>query len=273
MRPIEHITSGEARRLTGLLFDLDDTLLDGTRLSEGAYASLFRLREAGFVLVGVTGRPSGWAEVLVRQWPVDGMVAENGAVACDLVDGRFRLVDFAGDERVLRRARLARIEAEIRSRFPDLVPSDDSGARRTDVAFDIGEHERVPEERVAAVRAAASALGARTLTSSVHLHLSLDAANKASGATRFLATRFGWDTTASLFRLAFIGDSENDEACFGAFHTTIAVSNFRGKPTVSPRFVTRAARGAGFEEAAAVLIDRRGPAPHGSAIADALGEC
>jgi HAD superfamily hydrolase (TIGR01484 family) len=257
MLPIERLTSDEARRLRGLLFDLDDTLLDGTRLGEGAYSSLHRLREAGLALVGVTGRPSGWAEVLARQWPVDGIVAENGAIACDLSDHRLRLVDFAARERDTRRARLGVIAAALEARFPELRPSDDTSARRTDAAFDIGEHERVPLERVAAVRAAAAELGARTLTSSVHLHVTLDAANKASGATRFLSARFGWDTTESLGRLAFIGDSENDEACFAAFHTTIAVKNFRGRPTIPPRYVTQAARGAGFAEAAAVILARR----------------
>jgi hypothetical protein len=257
MRSIERLDEDEAKRLSGLLFDLDDTLLDGTRLGEHAYSSLFRLREAGLVLVGVTGRPSGWAEVLARQWPVDGMVSENGAVGCNVVNDKLRLVDFAADERDERRARLGAIAAEIQSRFPELRRSDDSSARRTDVAFDIGEHERVPAERVAVVRAAATSLGARTITSSVHLHLSLDGANKASGATRFLATRFGWDTTASLSRLAFIGDSENDEACFSAFHTTIGVRNFRGRPTVPPRYITREPRGAGFAEAAALILSRR----------------
>ena len=257
MLPMDRLPIDEARRLRGLLFDLDDTLLDGTRLTEEAYSSLFRLQEAGLSLVGVTGRPSGWAEVLVRQWPVDGMVAENGAIACDLSGGRLRLVDFASRERDARRVQLDAIVRALEQRFPDLVRSDDSSARRTDVAFDIGEHERVPPERVAVVRAAAAELGARTLTSSVHLHVSLDAANKASGATRFLSARFGWDATESLGRFAFIGDSENDEACFAAFRTTIAVQNFRGRPTVAPRFVTRGARGSGFAEAAAVILARR----------------
>ncbi len=257
MLPLERLDRDEAGRLTGLLFDLDDTLLDGSRLSEKAYSSLFRLREGGLVLVGVTGRPSGWAEVLARQWPVDGMVAENGAVACDVVEDRLRFVDFAGGERAGRRTRLDAIGVELRTRFPWLRPTDDSSARRTDVAFDIGEHERVPAEEIAVVRAAAKELGARTITSSVHLHVTLDGANKAAGATRFLAARFGWDVTASLGKLAYIGDSENDEACFAAFQTTIAVSNFRGRPTVLPRFVTRAPKGAGFAEAAALILSRR----------------
>ncbi len=171
--------------------------------------------------------------------------------------GRLELADAAGDERPVRRARLDAIVGEIRARFPDLRLSDDSAARRSDVALDIGEHEHVEPSRIEAVRAVARALGARTILSSVHLHVTLDGASKASGATRFLEQALGWDRTESLARVAFIGDSENDEPCFSAFRTTIAVQNFRGRPTVPPRFVTSQPRGEGFAEAASVIRARR----------------
>jgi HAD superfamily hydrolase (TIGR01484 family) len=257
MRPISSLSIDEASRLRALLFDLDDTMLDGTRLGERAFSALYRLREAGLALVGVTGRPSGWAEVLARLFPVDGIVSENGAIACYADGKRLRVFDPAETARAERRTRLEVIAGRVFARFDGLEPSDDSSARRSDVAIDIGEHHRVPPERVAAARAYAEELGARTFTSSVHLHLTLDGANKASGATRFLTMRLGWDATESLGRAAFIGDSENDEACFAAFRTTIAVRNFRGRPTVPPRFVTEAPRGDGFAEAASVILSRR----------------
>ena len=97
--------------------------------------------------------------------------------------------------------------------------------------------------------------------SSVHLHVTFDSLDKASGATRFMQARFGWDSTECLSRAAFIGDSENDEACFSAFRTTIGVRNLRGRLTIAPRFMTRGERGAGFAEAARVLVTRRGNAP------------
>jgi hypothetical protein len=63
----------------------------------------------------------------------------------------------------------------------------------------------------------------------------------------------GVDPSAALARYAFVGDSENDAACFGAFKTTIGVANLRGRPTLSPRFVTEAPRGRGVAELARVL--------------------
>ena len=82
MKPIQSLSPAEAARLRGVAFDLDDTLLDHGHLAEATYSALFRLSEAGLSLYGVTGRPAGWAEVLARLFPVQAVVAENGAVMC-----------------------------------------------------------------------------------------------------------------------------------------------------------------------------------------------
>jgi acetylornithine/N-succinyldiaminopimelate aminotransferase len=89
--------------------------------------------------------------------------------------------------------------------------------------------------------------------------VTLDGHDKASGAAFLLRTRFDIDPTASRVQAAFIGDSENDAACFAAFRTTIGVANLSGRPTVTPRFVTASPRGQGFAEAAEVLVQRRDP--------------
>ena len=258
MRPLSQLDAEEARNLHGLLFDLDDTLLDHGRLTEVAYSALYRLRECGLRLVIVTGRPAGWGEVLVRQWPVEGAVCENGAIALvDSGDALRRLDPLGEEERQLRRRRVAQVVAELRERFVELQPADDVELRRSDFTFDIGEHRQVAPETVRQARELARELGAHTVQSSVHLHVSFDADDKATGSVRLLATRWNVDATVARFRWAFIGDSENDAACFAAFKTTFAVRNFRGRPSVTPRYLTRAERGAGFAEAAAHLVALR----------------
>jgi HAD superfamily hydrolase (TIGR01484 family) len=259
MLPITRISRDEARRLEGLLFDLDDTLLDHGKLTETAYSALFRLREAGLSLYVVTGRPSPWAHLLTRIAPIDGGVAENGAIAWT-ADGKL-LDPAAGEQRNLRRSRTLDVVDAVRRTFPDLEPADDAYERLTDFTFDIGERRRVGPERVAAVTAFARERGANVHTSSVHLHVTFDALDKASGAIRMLrAVSAGGvvDPTAVRDRYAFIGDSENDAACFAAFPISIGVANLRGRPTVSPRFRTSAPRGAGFAEAARVISALRG---------------
>jgi HAD superfamily hydrolase (TIGR01484 family) len=259
MRPIDELDEATARSLRGVLFDLDDTLFDQGRLTETTYAALHRLGDAGLTLLAVTGRPVGYGEVLVPQWPIAGLVAENGAIAV-LRDeqGRLQLADEASaEQRGARRTRLQALASEIVRRF-GLVPAADVHLRRCDFTFDIGEYQRVDDALVAEVATYARARGAMTVRSTIHFHISYDGSDKASGTLRILARHFGYDVTAARGLFAFVGDSENDEAAFAAFHTTIAVANLRGRPTVAPRFITHAARGQGFAEFAHRLIALRG---------------
>jgi len=258
MRPIESLTPTEACRLHGLLFDLDDTLLDAAELREDAYSALYRLREAGLLLVAVTGRPAGWGSVLVRQWPVAAMVCENGAVAVLRGAGSADVVDSVDAEtRRERRERLRSFARELEAVFSELRPTEDVDFRVTDYTFDIGERTRVDRKVVDAAALRARRAGFRTTVSTVHLHLTLDGDDKASGTIRTLRLLRDVDPTVARWRYGYVGDSENDAPCFAAFHTTVAPANFRGRLTVPPRFVTHEPRGAGFAEAAAVISARR----------------
>ncbi len=245
-------------KLRGVLFDLDDTLFDHSRLSEVAYGALHRLSEAGLTLLAVTGRPAGYGEVLVPAWPIAGLVAENGAIAVLNVEGKTQLFDEVSAElRAQRRERLLWLAAEMQRQFPALVPASDVHLRRCDFTFDIGEFRTVADEVIVKAAAFARSMGAATVRSSVHLHISCDGSDKASGTLRVLSGCFGYDATVARDLFAFIGDSENDEAGFAAFHTSVAVANLRGRPTVSPKFITQAPRGRGFAEFAQKLITLR----------------
>jgi len=250
MQPLAELDRAEALGLRGLLFDLDDTFIDEGKITESAYSSLFRLREAGLELYIVTGRPLGWVRLFSRVWPIDGGVAENGGAL--VVNGR--LVDVVpADERARRRARLEELVALVKKSFPDIEPVRDPSERLTDFAFDIGEEAHVPAERVREAAAFAREHGATVFVSSVHLHVGFDPIDKATGALALLRKLHDVDATAALTHYAFIGDSENDAACFAAFRTSIGVANLRGRPTLRPRFLTRGERGAGFAEMARTL--------------------
>jgi hypothetical protein len=252
--------------LKGVLFDLDDTLLDGGLLTEAAFGSLWRLSGGGLRLVVVTGRSAGWGEVIARQWPVDAVLTENGAVALFREGPALRR--WQDVDEPTRRSRRSRLESAFRAlqqRFADVRLSDDCWTRISDLTIDIGEAEKVPSETVAQVVKEAHAMGLRTFQSTVHLHLTLDPYDKASGALALLGRMFGEDPTVARSRYAFIGDSANDEACFGAFATSFGVANVRasvGRLSVPPRFVASKQRGAGFAEIADRLLAlRTGAAP------------
>ena len=77
--PIDRFPAARAAKVRAILTDIDDTLTHNGRLPAAAYAALEALRDAGFIVIPVTGRPAGWCDLIARQWPVSGVVGENGA--------------------------------------------------------------------------------------------------------------------------------------------------------------------------------------------------
>jgi HAD superfamily hydrolase (TIGR01484 family) len=261
VRPLAALSAAVAGSLDGLLFDLDDTVLTHGELTREAFEAIWSLHDAGLRLVAVTGRPSGWGEVVARQWPIDGAVTENGSVHV-VREGKGIALLFDGDaaEVAERRARLDALVTTVARVMPTVRLADDNHARRSDVAWDIGERDRLDPERIDELASLVVAAGARTTRSSVHLHATYERDDKASGAVRFLRSRFGVDAGRALARWAFVGDSGNDAACFAAFQTTIGVANvapYVRSLSVPPRFVTTGERGAGFAELARALLAAR----------------
>jgi hydroxymethylpyrimidine pyrophosphatase-like HAD family hydrolase len=198
---------------------------------------------------------------MVRQWPVDAVVTENGAVA--LYRDGHTVVSWPErdeDARRLGRERLSRAFASLKEQFPGMRASNDTHARVSDLAIDIGESEQVPSDEVALLERAARALGFRTFVSSVHLHITLETHDKATGTIAFLRDRFREDPSAARQRYAYIGDSANDAPCFFAFPTSFGVSNVAAslpRLTVPPRYLSWAARGEGFAEIADAVLALR----------------
>jgi HAD superfamily hydrolase (TIGR01484 family) len=260
MKPLVELTAEEAGRLRGLLFDLDDTLLTHGVLTRAAFDALWRLHDAGLKLVAVTGRPSGWGEVIARQWPIEGCVTENGAIHHVREKAGVARRDGCDEgERRARRVRLARLVEQVRAAVPEARTTDDLELRRSDVAWDIGERQRLPDDRVAAAVRVIEAAGARWSRSSVHLHATYDTDDKASGALRFCARELGEEPGSAVVRFAFVGDSGNDAPCFAAFWTTFGVANVRA--SVPPRYVATEEMGEGFAQIAEAILARRGCMP------------
>jgi hydroxymethylpyrimidine pyrophosphatase-like HAD family hydrolase len=261
MKPLESLPHEVACRVHGILFDLDDTFLSHGVLEKDAFDALFGLREAGLGLICVTGRPSGWGEVIVRQWPIDAAVTENGAVTLVRAGRGLRIVEECSpEERRARRARLDELVRLVKKEIPQAELSDDAHMRRSDVTWDIGERMRLPKETVAAIAKLVKSHGARATASSVHLHATYDSADKASGAIRALRMVRGEDEGSATTRWAFIGDSGNDRACFAAFAATFGVANVKEhieSLSVPPRWVARAPMGRGFAEISRAILAGR----------------
>lgn len=261
MKPLASVEPAAVLAIQGLIFDLDDTLLTHGRLTLDAYDALWCLHDAGYALIAATGRPIGWAEVIARQWPIAGVVAENGALFA-VREGGGRVVVHDRVEPAVREERTVRLRAvteAVRNVAPTLAFSDDAHHRRTDLAWDIGEYVRVENDLVERVMAAIEKEGAHATRSSVHVHATFDHCEKADGVIAFIE-RVLRDDVDARDRYAFVGDSPNDESCFQAFSLSIGVANVYdslNRLRYKPAFVTIGSCGEGFVELAETLLVHR----------------
>jgi len=261
MLPISQLDLDQTRALRGVVFDVDDTLTRKGRLEEPAFRALWRLKQAGLYLIAATGRPLGMAEVIARTWPVDAAVGENGAGFIRVTETSLQRGYYAPDEeRARHSALLDRVRQRVAEEAPFAQITDDSWARRCDLAWDVGERVKLPAEQIDVLRRIIEEEGALCLVSSVHAHAQLGQHDKATGARLAAHEGLGVDIDAEKERWLFVGDSGNDAAAFAYFPISAGVANVQRHLhalPVPPRFVSTAEHGAGFAEIAEHVIAGR----------------
>lgn len=263
MRPLDEAPEAFWRGVLGVASDFDDTLsTHGQGLLPETVAAMHRLAAAGVPLVIATGRPLGWAEVLMKTLPVRAAVAENGAAALLWEGGRL-VASFTEADDAVRARDMAAVRAavaRVKAHLPMLNEVVDYTRRETDVALDIGEAVTVPEAIVAEARAMLEADGCAAVASTVHLHASRYRADKPAGLRRVLA-RLGLDPEALSTRWIYLGDSPNDAAAFAAIDRSVGVANVArwvGRIDALPRYVAPHEGGRGFVDVVSKLLAERG---------------
>jgi HAD superfamily hydrolase (TIGR01484 family) len=266
-RPWAEADTAALRAVVGVLTDIDDTLTTAGAITPDALDALTRLAAAGFPVIAITGRPMGWTEPFVRPldqggWPVEAIVAENGAMALSRNRAGHLEVDFAQDAQTrARNAQRLRIAAtRVLREVPGATLARDSAGRVTDIAIDHAEFARLTPAQIDAVVATLHAEGMNATVSSIHVNGWFGTHTKLSGARRLVERRFGRALDAERERWIYVGDSTNDQLMFGHFPLSVGVANlldFAGALTRWPAYLTQAARGAGFAEVARALLGSR----------------
>jgi hydroxymethylpyrimidine pyrophosphatase-like HAD family hydrolase len=227
------------------------------------YDALERLREAGFIVIPVTGRPAGWCDLIARLWPVDAVVGENGAFyfICDRQGGMKRVFANPDPERERDRARLQELSAAIMESVPAARISADLPYREADLAIDVAEDGPLhSEQEIDRVLECFSEAGATAKLSTIHVHGWYGTYDKLVMTRRMLADVFELDADTNNARILFVGDSPNDAPMFGFFRNSVAVANFRqaaGRSAVQPRWITVKSYGSGFADVADALVRAR----------------
>ena len=252
----------DPRRIRGLLFDIDDTLTTEGRLTARAYGAMERLKSAGKLVLPITGRPAGWCDHIARMWPVDAVVGENGAFYfwhdASARRLRKRYID-ADDERARHRARFAAIARRILAEVPGCALASDQAYRENDLAIDYCEDVApLPLEAAARIAGLMREEGLTAKISSIHVNGWFGRYDKLATTRLLLEERFGLRLDAANAEFAFLGDSPNDAPMFAFFHNSVGVANvarFAGRLAAAPKYVTRAAAGAGFAELVSYILE------------------
>jgi len=247
-----------------VLLDIDETLTTAGKLTAAAYAALERLRQADKIVVPVTGRPAGWCDHIARMWPVDAVVGENGAFYFFYADRKLgkRFVDDDAT-RTQKRNKLDAIAKRILAEVPGCALAADQPYRETDLAIDYCEDvPALPMDAAEKIAALMKQAGLNAKISSIHVNGWFGGYDKLSTSRILFDERFGLDLVQSNREIVFVGDSPNDAPMFEYFQNSVGVANvrrFEGRLEAAPKYVARAAAGAGFVEVAEHLLRSRLP--------------
>ena len=261
MRPIAQLMAAEAKSIRYVLFDIDDTVTTGGKLTAQAYSAMWSLWEAGLKLIPVTGRPAGWCDMIIRQWPVFAVVGENGAFVSYSLNGERPRTFTHPTAPADAQARLAAVGEAALKAVPGCRIARDQFCRKYDIAIDFAEDEpRLPLSAAEEIRRVCEGMGAKAKVSSIHVNAWFGEYDKRTMAELFFREVVGENPFEHGI---FFGDSPNDAPMFAAFPLSCAVANiapFAEAMDALPPYVTQAPGGAGFGEAAAHILQLRGQA-------------
>ena len=262
--------------LHGVLTDIDDTLTTGGAITADALATLAALRAAGLKVIPVTGRPVGWSVPFAAAWPVDAIVAENGAVALiaeqenngqigpeGTTGKRQQLSKIYQQDGATRSANFARMQqvlAQIEATVPGARRATDSPGREPDIAIDHSEFTQLAQAQIDQCVQLMRAAGMNATVSSIHINGWFGTHDKWEGARWIVRTLFGRALEHETDRWVYVGDSTNDQVMFQHFAHSVGVANiarFAAQLVHLPRYVTQGERGAGFVELAQAILSAR----------------
>ena len=261
MKPFEEFTAHQAGQIRCVLCDIDDTITTDGKLTAAAYAALWKLHDSGLQVIPVTGRPAGWCDMIVRQWPVRAVVGENGAFVYYFENGHLQnfIHPAAAAEDI--REKLRAVRDACLAGVPGCRAARDQFARIYDVAIDFNEDPpHLGIEAAEKIRAICESMGAVAKISSIHVNAWFGNYDKVSATQLFFEKVLGKSRETLKREALFFGDSPNDEPMFEFFPQAVAVANiqpFAEKLRNLPAYITAERSGEGFAHAVEYLLALR----------------
>jgi len=251
MKPIKELDAERISKIKYILCDIDDTITTNGKLPSESYAALWNLYDAGYHVIPVTGRPAGWCDLIIREWPVKAVVGENGAFVY-YFDGEYLKtfthpsVSGADAQMKLEAVKKACLEG-----VPGCRVAKDQFARIYDLAVDFNEDPPyLGFEAAERIKEICVSMGAEAKVSSIHVNAWFGHYDKLMMTQLFMKEVLNEENLKE--KCIFFGDSPNDEPMFSFFPNSCAVANilpFVNSIQHLPTFVTTLEGGKGFAEA------------------------
>ena len=258
---LEPLSAARLERVRTVFTDVDGTLTSGGRLLATTLRAMEWLNAHGVEVVLVSGRPAGWGEAWARQWPVAGVIVENGGLYFARRGERLHKV-YAQPQRVRlknRAALTAHVQAALKA-VPGARLSADSAYTEVDLAIDYAEDAQLGPGAADRLERFLRARGVAAVRSSVHVNCWLGRFDKRTAVASFLRRERGTTLAKDDRRFVYVGDSFNDQPLFRAFPLSVGVANVLDvldQLDEPPAFVTRSREGKGFGEVADAIVRAR----------------
>ena len=259
MKPLSSWPQTTRTKIMGVFTDIDDTLTTEGAITPDALQALHNLKAESLMVIPITGRPVGWSIPFSSTWPVNAIVAENGAVALLHNTQTSQVIKIYQQDLATRNhnfQEMQRIAKRVLQEIPGTLMAQDSLGRETDIAFDHSEFHHLSQEQIQQVTKLLQEEGMTATVSSIHINAWFGDHNKWHGAQWILKQLTGRDLKQELDQWVYVGDSTNDQVMFEHFTYSVGVANikrFEKELKHLPKYISKQERGAGFAEVARLL--------------------
>lgn len=248
--PFNGFSEDERKSVGIVVSDVDDTITKRGKLYPDALRSLWRLKRDGKMIVLLTGGSAGWADCYIRQWPVDAVIAEGGALILAHAKGG----DIVYKMNPMVNANYQHQKENLLRLTSGLQLSSDQYARIYDVAYD---KSKLSEKERKTLISMVKASGGHWSESSIHINVGFGNYSKRSSLLFFMSALFSIDKEKLCNTALYFGDSLNDEDMFSLIPLSVgmhSVEDMRNEFSYLPLYITEGYGGDGFNEAVESLL-------------------
>ena len=261
LRDLSLLSPQEVKPIRYVLTDVDDTITTKGKLSPDALQALWDLSENGFKVICVTGGSAGWGDTYLRQWPVEAVLSESGAVCLYRKDGVIKHYVHPSIIQQGYAERSQKLISAVLTEVPEAKLSSDQFARLYDIAFDHGsEPPFLTRKQIGEVVNICHRFGAGTAVSSIHVNAWFGQYDKRQGTVAFFADILGIDESSLKNQCCYCGDAPNDQVMFSYIPLSFGVGtvlDHKEEMVDFPLYVSHYHGGEGFRQIATALIDAK----------------